>query len=89
MRHAAKESERLSHAVQDRLGAFGRQGDGERTIRPRPGRYQHRHLPTAFGKINVDVAEVALQTLTRIVVQGNEHFAALLGATAHIQADAL
>jgi hypothetical protein len=72
MRHGLEEGEGFDQTVQDRLGAFAGQGDGEGTIRVSPGRHQDRHQPAAIGEIDVDVTEVALQTLTRIVVQWDE-----------------
>jgi hypothetical protein len=68
-RHAAEELKSLDHAVQDRLGTLAGQRDGKRTIRVSPGEQQHRHLPAAVREIDVDVAEVRLQALTRVVVQ--------------------
>src|SRR5580692_33285 len=71
-RHAAKKGEGLDHAVQDRLGAFGRQSDRERAVRVRPRHHQHRHEPAAVGEIDMDVAEVALKALTGIVIEWDE-----------------
>ena len=71
-RHATEERERFDQAVQDGLGAFGRQCDGEGTVGIGPGRQQHGHLPATIRKIYVDVAEVTLQALTRIVIERDE-----------------
>lgn len=71
-RHRPKEGERLDEAVQDRLRALGRQRNGERAVGVAPGHQKHRHLPAPLGEVHVDVAEVALGTLARIVVQRNE-----------------
>lgn len=70
--HAAEESECLDQAVQDRLGPLRRQGERERSIGIPPGHEQHRHEPTPIGKVDVDMAEVRLQPLPRIVVQRDE-----------------
>jgi hypothetical protein len=75
--HAPKEGEPFNHAMQDRLGTLAGQGDGKRTVRVRPGEQQHRHLPAAFWEGDVDMAEVGLQALAGIVVQGNERLALL------------
>jgi hypothetical protein len=71
-RHAAKEGEALDHAVQDRLGTLAGQGDGKRAVRVSPGEQQDRNLATAIGERHVDMPEVRLQALARVVVQGNE-----------------
>ena len=74
-RHAAKEGETLDHAVQDGLGTFTRQGEGERTIRVSPGEQQDRDLAAAIGEVDVDMAKIGFQTLARIVVEGDERLA--------------
>jgi hypothetical protein len=71
-RHATEERERLDQAMQDGLGAFGRQGNCERTIGVGPGREQHGHQPAAVGEIDVDVAEVGFEPLSGIVVERDE-----------------
>lgn len=72
LRHATKERERLDQALQDRLGAFGRQGQRERAIGIGPRRQQHGNEPSAVGKIDVDVAEVGFEPLSGIVVERDE-----------------
>jgi hypothetical protein len=71
-RHATEERERLDQAMQDRLGAFGRQRDSEGAIGIGPGREQHGHQPAAVGEIDVDVAEVGFEPLSGIVVERDE-----------------
>ena len=71
-RHATEERERLDQAMQDGLGAFGRQGNRERTIGIGPGREQHGNEPAAVGEIDVDVAEVGFEPLSGIVVERDE-----------------
>src|SRR5439155_25167758 len=74
-RHTTKEMESLDQAVQDRLGAFGRQSQGKRTIGKSPGGHQDGYLSAAIGKIDIDVSKVGFQALARIVVQRNERLA--------------
>jgi hypothetical protein len=83
-RHATKEGEGLDQSVQDRLGAFTRQSQGERTIGVGPGHHQHRHLLAAIGEVDIDVAEVCFETLSRSVVQRNERLAPAVILTEHI-----
>ena len=68
--------------MEDRLRAFGRQRDGKGTVRVGPGHQEHRHLLAPFGKVHVDVPEIALGTLTRIMVERDKrlHPAPLLAA---------
>ncbi len=75
--------------MQDRLGAFGRQGDGEGAVGIRPGRDQDRNPTTAVGEIDVDVAEVGFEALTRFVREGDERLACSLPLGAAVQADTL
>ena len=80
-RHRSKEGECRDEAVQDRLGALGRQRDGERTVGVAPGHQKHGHLLASLGEVHIDVAEVALGVLAGIMVQRNERLhAALLSA---------
>ncbi len=74
-RHDAKELKRLDQPVQDRLGPLGWQRNREGTVGIAPGRNQHRHLPAAVREIDVDVAKVRFEPLTRIVVERDERFA--------------
>ena len=87
-RDAAKEGESLDETVQDGLGAFAGQRQGEGAIGVGPGDQQHRHLPPAVGEIDVDVAEVGLDPLSSIVAEGNERLALLqapaLDVAAHL-----
>jgi len=71
-RHTPKEDERFDQAVQDGLSALGRHGQGKGAVGVGPGGQQDGHLPAAIGEIDVDVAEVTLQALPRIVVEGDE-----------------
>lgn len=88
-RHATKEDEGLDQSVQDRLGAFTRQGQGERAIGVGPGHHQHRHLLTAGGEVDIDVAEVGFETLSGSVVQRNKRLTAAVLLAEHIVPHAL
>ncbi len=74
-RHRSEEVEGFDQSVQDRLGAFRRQSDDERTVGIRPGRQQHRHEPPAAWKVDMNVSEVRFETLTRIVIERDERLA--------------
>jgi hypothetical protein len=71
-RHTPEEGEGLDQAVQDRLGALGRHGQGEGAVGVGPGCQQDRHWAAAVGEVDIDVAEVTLQALARIVVERDE-----------------
>jgi hypothetical protein len=71
-RHDAIEMERLVQAMQDRFGALARQRDREGTIRVAPSRDQDRHEPAALGEVDMNVAEVGFEPLTRIVIEWDE-----------------
>jgi len=88
-RHATEEREGLDQAVQDRLGALAGQGEHKRTIGVRPGDHQHRHQAAALGKAHMDVPEVGLQALARIVVERDEGLALAALLVAEVQAHAL
>ena len=75
VRHAAEKGKGFDQAVQDGLGAFRWQGQGERAIRVGPRRHQDRDQTPAVGEINVNMAEVALQPLAGIVVQRDKGLA--------------
>jgi len=87
-RHRSEEGERLDEAEEDRLGALRRQREGERTVGVAPRHQEHRHLPAPLGEVHVDVAEVALGTLARIVVQRNERLHAARRLPANVEAHA-
>jgi len=88
-RHATEEREGLDQAVQNRLGAFAGQGEHKRTIGERPGDHQHRHQAAALGKAHMDVPEVGLQALARIVVERDERLSRAAVLAAEVQAHAL
>ena len=64
-----EELEGGDHPLEDRLGALERQRDGERCVGVGPGRDQKRDEPAAVGEIDMDVAEVGLEALTREMSQ--------------------
>ena len=88
-RHTAEEGEGFDQAVQDRLGALGRHGDDEGAVGVRPGRQQHRDLAAAVGKVDVDVAEVGLEALARVVVERDEGLRPSTALAPEVVADAL
>jgi len=88
-RYTSEEGERLDQAVQDGLGAFGRQGNGEGAIGVRPGGDQHGHRPAAVGEIDVDVTEIALQALAWIVVERNKRLRSRASLAQQVLPDAL
>jgi len=87
VRNAAEEGEGLDQPMQDGLGAFGRQGQGEGVVGVGPGSNQHRDQLPARGEIDVDVAEVAFQSLAGIMGQGDEGLASLPPLPSNIAAD--
>ena len=86
-RHGSEERERFDHAVQDRLGPFRGQGDGQRCVRVTPGDDQDRNLPPTIGEVDVDVPEVGLGTRPRPMLQRNERFAAVESLLLKVAAD--
>jgi hypothetical protein len=74
-RHDTKESEGLDQPVQDRFRSLRRQGDRKWTVGIAPGGDQHRHLPATVREVHIDVTEVALEPLPRIVVKRDERLA--------------
>jgi len=88
-RHTTEEGERLDQAVQDGLGAFGRQGHREGAVGVGPSRQQHGHEPATVGKIDVDVAEVGFETLSGIVVERDKRHPLRLSLRQQILPDAL
>src|SRR5262249_5524141 len=53
------------------------QGDGERRVGVTPGDDQHRDLPPAVGKVDVDVSEVGLGAGPRPMLQRDKRLAAV------------
>jgi hypothetical protein len=87
--HTVEEGKGFDQAVQDGLGALGRQGDREGTVGVGPGHQQHRDEAAAVGEIDVDVAEVGLQALARIVVERDERLALSPALGEEVEPDAL
>jgi len=88
-RHASKEGEGFGEPVEDRLGALGRQGDRKGAVGVGPGHQQHGDEPAAVGEIDVNVAEVGLQALARIMVERDEGLALGPPLGEQVEADAL
>ena len=86
-RHALEEREGFDQSVQNRLGAFGRQRQGERRVRVTPGDDQDRNLTPALGEVDVDVAEVGLGTHARPMLQRDEGLAAVESSLPEVAAD--
>jgi hypothetical protein len=87
--HAAEEGEGFDQAVQNGFGALGRHGDGERAVGVCPGDQQDGHPPPAVGEIDVDVAEVRLETLAGVVVERDKRHRLGSPLAPHVVADAL
>src|SRR5579871_3779410 len=73
--------------MQDRLGAFAGQGDGERRVGVTPGDDQNRDLPPTVREVDVNVAEVGLGTNARSVLQRDERFPAVQSLLLQVAAD--
>ena len=72
--HTSEEGQTLDHAFENGLGAFTRQGHGEGVIRMRPDEHEDGDLPSALGKIDIDVAEIRFEPLTWIAGERDEGF---------------
>ena len=72
--NAVEVREGFHRAVQNRFHLFAGQRDRERAVRPRPSNQEHRHLPAAFGEVDVDVAEVGFRPPTRLMRKRKERF---------------
>jgi len=77
---AAEILEPLNHPFQNGFHTLGRQRDRKRTVRVRPHQNQNRNRTTPLGEIDVDLPEVGLQPLARIMRQRNERFPLTLPA---------
>lgn len=71
-RDTAEELEGLRHPLQNRLGPLRRQSHGKGSVRIRPDQDQYVHLAAAGREIDLDLAEVRLDPLTRFVMQRDE-----------------
>src|SRR5206468_11492916 len=68
----------LDHAVEDGLGAFAGQDDGEGSVGVGPDGDQEGDKASAVGEVNVDVSEVGLEATAGGVGQGDESGAGVL-----------
>jgi hypothetical protein len=75
VRHSFEEVEGCDLTVEDRFGAFGGQSDGEGSVGETPGDHENGDEFSAFGKVDVDVAEVGFTTAAGEVIEGHEGFA--------------
>jgi hypothetical protein len=73
--HTAEELEGFDHPGQDGLGSLGRQSDREGAVGIGPRGEQHRHPSAFLGEIDVDVPEIALEPLARLMYQWDERLA--------------
>lgn len=89
VRHATAEGERFDQAVQDRLGALSREGEGERAVGAGPGDEQDGDEGAARREIDEEVAEAGFEALAGVVVQGDEGFGGLRPLAADVKADPL
>jgi len=88
VRHTTEEGEGFDQAVEDGLGALGRQSQGEGTIGIPPGHEQDRDELAALGEIDMDVAEVRFEALAGIVVEGDEGLSRARLQGANVEANA-
>ena len=87
VRHAAEKGEGFDQAVEDGLGALGRQSDGEGTIGISPGDEQDRDEPATLGEIDVNVAEIRFEALTGIVIERDKGLGGARLQGANVEAD--
>ena len=85
--HAAEELEGGDHAFEDGLGALERQGQDEGGVGVGPGGDEERDEPAAVGEVDVDVAEIGLEALSREMAQGDEGLAISPAVLEHIALD--
>jgi len=72
------------HAFEDGLRTLRGQRHGERIVRVRPDQDQDRNGSTSFGEIDVNLAEIRLDALARIMRQRNERLAMTFAMLGHI-----
>jgi hypothetical protein len=80
----AEELEGRDHALEDRLGSLEGKGQNERKVRISPGSGQDRNNPSAIGKVDVDMAEIGLETLAWEMSQGNKRLAMATPVLVHV-----
>jgi len=82
-RNATEKLERLCHAFKDGFSPLSRQSNREGSVRIRPHQNQHVDLATTARKVDVNLAEVRFNTLSRIMIQRNERLAFRLPMLLH------
>ena len=70
--NAAEELEGGDHAGQDRLGALEGKRQNEGCVGVGPGGDQERDEPPSVGEVDMDVAEIGLETVAWEMPQGDE-----------------
>jgi len=83
-RHAAEVFETSNHAFQNGFRTLCRQRYDKRVVRIRPHQNQNRHATAAIGEIDVDLAEIRLHALPRIVGQRYERLTLSLTTLGHV-----
>jgi hypothetical protein len=83
-RHTTEILEAADHPFENRFRSLRRQRYGKRAVRVRPDQNQHPHGQPALGKIHVDLSEIGLQTLSRIVRQRDERLSLLPTTLRHV-----
>ena len=87
MAEIVEELEGLYHPGENGFGSLGRQSDGEGAVGIGPCGKQHRYLSASHGEIDIDVPEVALQPLARIMHQRDERLSLAPAMLADVSAD--
>jgi len=83
-RHVPEVVEAPRHAFENGFRALRWQRHRERIVRIRPDQDQHRNGPTAIRKVDVNLAEIGLDALARIVAERNERLAFSLATLGHV-----
>jgi hypothetical protein len=82
-----EELEGGDHALEDGLGAFEGQGQDERGIGVGPGGDEEGDEAATVGEVDVDVAEIGLEALSREMAEGDESLSMTAAMLEHITLD--
>ena len=85
--HAAEELEGGDHPFEDGLGPLERQGQDERGVGVGPGGDEERDGPAALGEVDVDVAEIGFEAMSREMPEGDEGLAISPPVLEHVALD--
>nr|WP_246539314.1 hypothetical protein [Telmatocola sphagniphila] len=88
-RRRTEEMESFDQTMQDRLGPFAGQRQHEGAIGVSPGRHQNGNQLATTGKIDVNVAEIRFESLTRLRLKGNKRLALDSMLRLHVNSDAI